>query len=481
MEKKKNAKLIALIIAIVVVVLGTSAGVMYAFGVFKSDKARAFELLKQAPQKIGQSASGEYIGAQDMTEAMLERGVDFSMKYSNMQMDGVQPKQVTDILAKLQFELGMQMDFKNHKGRINLGAGQNGNDVSLQTYASLDDKKVCFAAPELLANKVFTLEAKEESSEQKIQKVQDFLKQLPELKDDFEDYIEEQGDAVYKGITCEKTEGGYRLTIPRDVTNDALQSLSDFTVNQKDCLGMLEELCGVQKGSLNASLNKILPQLKEGTADLTFDVLGEQGKLTGLKVTIKDKSGVAVACDVAFAGEKEQSSMNLTISITNNGQAYAKVEMKRTSEMGTHCKDAISFQVTGENEEVLMDSQTTMEIDTATKAVVVTANSAVEDDKSEMTAKGSIKNLEKGKCVTYQFDEMKTKTESLMGTQEVSFAAELTEGVLDGDIAAPQGEEVAINKELIKNFAAKYGQELMLSYFTILNKWGIDMNFMKGM
>ena len=61
MEKKKNVKVIVLIVAIAVVLIGTSAGVMFAFGVFSSDKAKAFDLLKQAPEKMMYTSSGEYI------------------------------------------------------------------------------------------------------------------------------------------------------------------------------------------------------------------------------------------------------------------------------------------------------------------------------------------------------------------------------------------------------------------------------------
>lgn len=481
MEKKKNGKLIALIIAIVVVVLGASAGVMFAFGVFKSDKAKAFELLKQAPQKISETSANEYMGAQDMTKAMFERGMDMSLKYSDMKVSGVEENQLADVLAKLQFDMGLQLDVKNQKGRINLGAGAEGSTISLQAYASLADKKVSLAAPELLANKVFTLESKEDTDNQQLQKIYDLMEQLSELKEDFDDYMEEQGDSLYEGITCEKIAQGYRLTIPKDVTNDVINSFSDFVQEQKACVEILEELCGAEKGSVDAALKEILPQLTAGTADFSFDVLGEKGKLTGLKANVKDKSGVDVTCNATFAEDGDKSSMNLSITVVNGGQTLAKVEMKRDSVEGDRCKDTVAYKVTGANEAVMMDTNSTIEIDKATNAFTMTGSSHAEDADSEVTAKGSIKNLEKGKCVTYQFDELKIKTESLLGTQEFSCAAEITESVLDGEIVAPKGEEIAINEELMQTFAEKYGQEATLSLFTTLSKWGINMNDLYSM
>ena len=63
MEKKKSkGKLIALIIAIVVVVGVVTTGIVLAATgtLFGSTKEKAFDLLKQAPEKMTQSAAVSY-------------------------------------------------------------------------------------------------------------------------------------------------------------------------------------------------------------------------------------------------------------------------------------------------------------------------------------------------------------------------------------------------------------------------------------
>lgn len=282
MEKKKNVKVIVLIIAIAVVLIGTSAGVMFAFGVFSSDKTKAFDLLKQAPEKMMYTSSGEYIGSTEMTKEMLEHGMDFDLKYSNLQMSGL-PKEsnaIMSVIGKMEIDLGLQFDVENQKGRFNFGAGANGSNINLQAYASLPDKKVALAVPELLNNKVFTLTADKDSGQGQIQRVQDVLNQVSELKDSFGEHLEEQGEAVYSGAACEKLDNGYRLTIPKNVTNDVINSLLHYVEEQKAGVEALESALGAEKGSVASALKQILPELTKNTADFTFDVYGERGKLT---------------------------------------------------------------------------------------------------------------------------------------------------------------------------------------------------------
>ena len=107
MEKKKNVKVIVLIVAIAVVLIGTSAGVMFAFGVFSSDKAKAFDLLKQAPEKMMYTSSGEYIGSTEMTKGMLEHGMNLDVKYSNLKMSGL-PETSNGIMSVIdKMEIGL--------------------------------------------------------------------------------------------------------------------------------------------------------------------------------------------------------------------------------------------------------------------------------------------------------------------------------------------------------------------------------------
>ncbi len=478
MEKKKNVKVIVLIIAIAVVLISTSAGVMFAFGVFSSDKAKAFDLLKQAPEKMMYTSSGEYIGSTEMTKGMLEHGMNLDVKYSNLQIGGLPETRngIMSVIDKMEIDLGLQFDMENQKGRFNFGAGTNGSNINLQAYASLPDKKLAVAIPELLKDKVFTLTADKDSGQGQIQKVQDALKQVSELKESFSEHLEEQGEEVYSGTVCEKVDNGYRLTIPKNVTNDVINSLFNYVEEQKVGVEALESALGVEKGSVASTLKQLLPELTKSTADFTFDVYGERGKLTGLKVDIKGNPGTEIAFDMTFAENKNQSSMSVAMVAKNNGQNLGKLEMKRNSTEDDRCEDSISYKVTDTDGEVLMDCQSTITLDKSTKAVTVKGSSKSLDVETELSAKGSIKNLDKGKCVTYQLDEMKTKTNSLAGSQEFTCSAELTQGVLDGEITAPKGEEIPINQQLLQTFSEKYSQELMLSALDIMSKWGINLN-----
>ena len=93
-----------------------------------------------------------------------------------------------------------------------------------------------------------------------------------------------------------------------------------------------------------------------------------------------------------------------------------------------------------------------------------------------MTAEGSVKNLEKGKCVTMQYDRMHIVQEADGEKMEYSLSADVTEGVLDSEVLPLKGEEVPINQELTQSFSQKYGQEAVMSLFTILSKWGVDLS-----
>lgn len=179
---------------------------------------------------------------------------------------------------------------------------------------------------------------------------------------------------------------------------------------------------------------------------------------------------------MTFAENKNQSSMSIAMVVKDNGQNLGKLEMKRNSTESDRCEDSISYKVTDASGEALMDCQSTTTLDKSTKAVTIKGNSKSPDAEAEVSAKGSIKNLDKGKCVTYQLDEMKTKMNSPSGSQELTCSAELTQGVLDVEIMAPKGEEIPINQQLRQTFFAKYRQELTLSALDIMSKWGINLN-----
>ena len=478
----KRTKLVALIVAIVVVVLGASAGVMYAFGAFSSDKREAFELLKQLPQKINHSATGDYIGASDMIDAMLDQGMDVSVKCSNVQMDGMEksmliPESITSALSKLEFSFGAQLDFDNQKVLLDVGAEANDTNLSLQGYASLADQKIALAAPELINGKVFTLTGS--GVDEQSQKAQEVIKHLTELKDSFKEYIDKQGESIYNGISCETIENGYRLTIPKDVTDSTINSLSEYVKENKDGVESLEEILGAEKGTFAETLDETLPRLTSETADFSFEVYGNQGKLTGLKTGMKDESGnELLTCNLKFTENGNQSSTVFTADMKDSsGQLAGKMEISVEGTDGDTCEDKITYKV-NINDRVTMENSYTIAINKSTNELIVSGGSNQNNViKTEFSGKGSVKNLTKGKRVTYHLDQFEMTEEYRSQTLlKMSAALEVTEGVHDGEITAPQGEEVAIDRELIDTFENKYFQELSLSLATIMTKWGINLN-----
>ena len=462
----KKVKVVSLIIAAVVVVLGVSAGIMYASGVLSSGKAEAFELLMQAPEKINHSAIRDYIGASDMTEAMLDQGLDTSIKYSDMQIKETSDMTSTN-LSKYEFNVGLQVDFDAQKAYFDVGAEANDANLSLQAYASLPDKKIALAAPELIKGKVFTLTGSEKG--EMAQNIQELIKHLTELKDSFGEYMEEQGESVYKGIVCEKINNGYRLTIPKDVTDSTINSLSEFVKEKKDNIESLEGLLGVEKGSVAAAIDKMIPKLTSDTADFSFEIYENQGNLTGLRADIKDDAGKEIiAFELEFNENGNKSSVRLSVNVADDDMSAYKFDISRDSTDGEKCEEKFSYTV-NKDEETLLGTSATMTIDKGTNELTVNGKSSAGDTKTEFSGKGSIKNLTKGKCVTLQFDKLEMTVQDQYEMMEMSTAVEITEGVLDGEVTVPQGEEVDMDQE----FDSKYSSELESSLMEILMKWGV--------
>lgn len=476
MEKKKNKKLVVLVIAIVAAIVGISFGAMAALGMFQSNKTKAFELLKQTPDKICETSTGEYFGTSDMVKAMLDSGVDTSVKIYNLKMDAGLEKEVAAVLSKLQMDIGFQLDMKNKKGRMNLSTGVDDNNISLQAYASLEDQKAAIAVPELIANKVFTLGADEDSKKDNSQKMQEAAKQFSQLKDDLSKFIDEQGEAVYDGITCEKIDKGYRLTVSKEVIQQFFNSLSGFAEGEQAVLDTVENLCKVQKGTIAKAVKEAASDLSSGAENFSFDVLGEGDELTGLKAVIKGKNESEICCDISFSEESGEFHKNFTVSVAQKGKTAVKAQMQYTGTSGDSCKETAAYHVTDAEGSTLLNMKTVTELEKATNKLNVKIDQEQDGIRMNMTAEGSVKNLEKGKCVTMQYDRMHIVQEADGEKMEYSLSADVTEGVLDSEVLPLKGEEVPINQELTQSFSQKYGQEAVMSLFTILSKWGVDLS-----
>ena len=139
MEKKKSkGKLIALIIAIVVVVGVVTTGIVLAATgtLFGSTKEKAFDLLKQAPEKMTQSAVSKQLGLDELSKAMLEKGMDINYKIKD-----IHSSDSSVDLSGMEMGAGLSLDVNNKKASAKSALTKDGSQLSAEAYGSLEQKK----------------------------------------------------------------------------------------------------------------------------------------------------------------------------------------------------------------------------------------------------------------------------------------------------------------------------------------------------
>lgn len=127
MEKKKSkGKLIALIIAIVVVVGVVTTGIVLAATgtLFGSTKEKAFDLLKQAPEKMTQSAVSKQLGLDELSKAMLEKGMDINYKIKD-----IQSSDSSVDLSGMEMGAGLSLDVNNKKASAKIALSKRRKPV----------------------------------------------------------------------------------------------------------------------------------------------------------------------------------------------------------------------------------------------------------------------------------------------------------------------------------------------------------------
>ena len=151
MEKKKSkGKLIALIIAIVVVVGVVATGIVLAATgtLFGSTKEKAFDLLKQAPEKMTQSAVSKQLGLDELSKAMLEKGMDINYKIKD-----IQSSDSSVDLSGMEMGAGLSLDVNNKKASAKIALSKDGSQLSAEAYGSLEEKKAALQHPIMRARK----------------------------------------------------------------------------------------------------------------------------------------------------------------------------------------------------------------------------------------------------------------------------------------------------------------------------------------
>lgn len=472
MEKKSKGKLIALICSLVVVVgLVTTGIVLAATGVFSgSGKKEAFDLLAQAPEKLTSSAVDEQLGVSELIEAMIEKGMDIDYKLSDVKVSG----EGTD-LTDFSMDFGAQIDLANKKAGGKFSIGKNGANVSGELYASLDEKKIAFSLPELIKGKAFAMTANDAESKDALESVSAVLAVLPDLQKAFGEYIKEQGDALYEETECTSISNGYRLTIKKEALDEALNQLRTCINEQQDSIGTIEEKLGMSKGSISAAVSLMIPSLTTYTNDFTFEVYEEDGELTGISTNIKVEN---VECKISATCNENgnQREANVTIDLLQNGTSAGTIVYSGSSKKGDVCEDVRKITVSASGSELAAyENRETLDVKNNNAFEMHVSSSVQGKDVMTMTANGSYKNLEPGKCVTVQCDEVNMEQNSSYGSNtSMSYKMEVTLAVLDGDVNTVSGEEVAVTPDNIEKVLDSYTKEVEKNASAIVKKWGIN-------
>lgn len=471
MEKKSKGKLIALICSIVVVVgLVTTGIVLAATGVFSgSDKKEAFDLLAQAPEKLFASALNEQLGVDELYEAMFEKGMDLDFKLSDVKTSG----EGTDLID-FSIDFGAQIDLANKKAGGKFSMGKEGTNLSGEVYASLEEKKIAFSLPELIKGKAFAMTANDAESKDALESVSAVLAVLPDLQKSFGEYITEQGDILYEETECTGISNGYRLTIKKESMDKALNQLRTCINEQQDSIGTIEEKLGMSKGSISAAVSMMIPSLTTYTKDFTFEVYGEDGELTGISTNIKVED---VECKISATCNENgnQREANVTIDMLQNGTSAGTIVYTGSSKKGDVCEDVRKVTVSASGSELVdYEARETLDVKNNNAFEMHASTSVQGTDVMTTTASGSIKNLEPGKCVTLQYDEVNMEQKSISGSNtSMSYKMEATLAVLDGDVTTVSGEEVAVTADNIEKVLESYTEEVEKNMSAIVKKWGI--------
>lgn len=475
MEKKSKGIIIALICSLVVVVGLATTGIVLAAtgalsGLFGSDKEKAFDLLAQAPEKMAESALNEQLGAKELYKAMSEKGMNFDYKMTDINL-----QQGSVNLSGMTMDMGLQLDPNSKKAGAKLAMGVNGSNVSAEGYASLDEKKLTFSLPELVKNKKFTFTASDAKSQETLDDVAAVLALLPELQESLEIFLDEQGEAFYDNIECNKIDGGYQIKIPKTALDQFLNEFKNYVNSQSEIIGKMEEKLGVSKGTVSAGLSLLIPQITAYTQDYVLDIYENDGELSGISASIKI-GVVELKVRATFSENANQNIANVQIDVIQNGTSAGEITYTMDSKTGDLCEDVMKFVVRVSGTELVScEMKQTLNVKNNNALTMDVSANVQGTEIMSMNASGSVKNLERGKCVTFKLDEISMQQSGIYtDSQNMTWGMEYTLAVLDGELKEPVGEEVALTPENVESVMQTYASEIQQNLQTIISRWGLS-------
>lgn len=484
METRKTGKIIALIVAIVVVVAGVSVGVMAATGVFSSGKQKAFDLLAQAPEKILYSSMDEYIGSPDMIKEMLEKGGQTSFKISDLTLDSSIAPTGLD-LSGFSAELSAKSDKAENKTSMSANIAKGDSKLSLNCYT--DKEKVVLSLPELVSGKVFKIDlAAMKEALSSMQAMTTASPEMEEFAEDMEEFFEDEIKKVKDDIDCEKLSGdknGYKLTVKKESMDTVMNDFVEFLTEHESVVTTINTymktfmytLAGETAGEdfdLIKTVKEVTSKLSQYTQDFSFEVYHVAGKLTGLQTTFMAEM-IPFKATVDFEGDKENSTVTMKIMAEQNGQEAGMTLIKKNKKADTY-ESSCSYDISAAGSSVVTFEMTESINPSDNSYALDWGISAEGNEAIKLKANGAIKDLKQGSYANLVLDDVSA---SVNGVEYVKMALDIKIGVADGNIEPPQGEEVTVKSgtEILP-----YMTEAQTALTKIMSDWGIDPSALTG-
>lgn len=463
-RKGKLAVMIAGSVAAMAVAV-TAAAV--ATGGFHSDKAEAFELLAQMPDKLDRSYISEHIGLEQLGEQCARKGISQNIRISDLHSTGklwngaVSPED----LSQYVMQLDVLSDSSGQKSKMLLQLAKREDKMSAIVYQ--DEDKSCLAFPELTGKKL--LVADHELLQEIVRQGQngstedtgnDFIRALRSL-------VQDESSTLYDAVTVtEEGKEEYALTIPKDTLASVMADCCHFMSGQQEFTRFLDTCLHTDCLSV---IKNAEDHIRESSSDVTFYVTGKEGNLSQIRASVTWQ-GKPVTVTMDFTGEEEAKAVIRVETTWKEERVQLELELKdRKTET---CEESmelqfligdISFGKLGYLAAIDPEKNTYhMELELKT----------VGKEAAGLRAEGQIKNLNPGKSVGCTLDQVSLR---VSGEEVLSAAMDLTLGVLEDGIEPPEGEEIRLDER--EDFqdpeTQAFVSELMKNGIPRLMQWGI--------
>lgn len=481
MGKSTKVK-VFLVVALVVAATFTTIGVMAYSGLFQSDRAEAMKLLLQASERLTWSAAEDYIGSEKMTREFLKEGGQLDVSISDLQPgDGLLKEALKGSDGPAAFfsaSAGMAAGWDgisdytlNWNKKVDIRSGRTSNAVSVANGAEKisfircqDEEEDWIALPELLEGKVFHVTAKEKDSMfgghisgNDGTDVKDILSFIQ----DFEVFMIESSAKIQKDMSFDRFkrneleylwDAGYEAVIPKETVNAFLQDFTEILQKQE---------------------KEIFDQIAESTKDwsvaqdITLKIYGEKGRLGRLETAIPI-AGEMCELSLDFTGEKGNSAITFFGRAKIDDKTVSLV-IKKSDKSKDICESAVEMEMS-EDETSLVHVSVSEQVspDDGSYQMKIDWDDP-EENKFSIRAKGSVKDLKKGSCVSYILDDVEFSED---GSKLFSLAVKYQLIAGGTEVVPPGGDMVEITSDTKDEEMEQYKVEIMENLRKILPRMG---------